>query len=129
MQITTETSRQLVNTLCQCLGYNKNSQNVSVNELNVLISGQLTKAPCYINLGMKFLTHMFNLLPLLTWGKTFCSLPIDHQKAYTLNWKVSRIRTKREFINFYESFIILGLYEKFDSANYAENLNPTSIKQ
>ena len=129
MQSATEISRQLVNTLCQHLGYSNSRHNISVSDLNMLILGQLLKAPLYIYVGMMFLVHLFNWFPLLTWGKTFCALPIDRQIAYTLNWKVSRIGTKREFINFYQSFIILGLYEKFDSADYIKNLSGTVVKQ
>lgn len=101
---------QIVKTLYPGLN-NSSSHKTSVDELHALVSGQLSRAPYYIRLAMTFLTGLFNMLPLLRWGSTFRSLPAERQRVHAMGWKVSPIKLKRDFINFFESFIILGIYD------------------
>ena len=112
-----ETIRQIVKTLYPYLS--SSSTIASIDELHALISAQLSRAPRYIYLAMMFLTGLFNLLPLLKWGATFRTLPAERQRLYTLAWKNSPVKMKRDFINFFESFVILGIYEVHDTAGPA----------
>jgi hypothetical protein len=76
-----------------------------------LAADQLLRSPVYIGFGFKCLLHVFNLSPVLRGGRTFSSSTPDQQESQIIRWKQSRIGLFRDFVNFFESFVILGVYE------------------
>lgn len=74
---------------------------------------QLGRAPVYIGVAFWVLINIFYFSSLLRWGTRFSRLSPRRRFAHALNWKESPIKLQRDFINFFESFIVLGLYEHY----------------
>jgi hypothetical protein len=116
MLLPAETIKQLVSALALQIHRGENTR--STTELDGLVTTQLSKAPHYIYLGFAVLTRLFNLTPILKWGKTFSASAPDQQNAHILSWKRSPIKLLRDFINFYEGFVVLGIYENYRAIDH-----------
>ena len=123
MLLPAETVRRIVTALALQLGLGEQSHPASIptTELSHLATDQLQRAPSYIYLAFVVLTHLFNLTPVFKWGTTFSGSQPNRRLAHLLSWKHSRIGLFRDFVSFYESFVVLGIYEEYQLADHCES--------
>ena len=122
MLLPAEIVKHLVTALALQLGSGESSGSSSIPtpELSNLATDQLLRAPVYIYLGFVVLTHLFNLTPILKWGATFSRSSPNRRQTHILSWKNSRVRLLGDFVSFYESFVVLGIYEEYQLADQCE---------
>lgn len=81
--------------------------------LTDLVVTQLHRAPVYIGIAFLVLIYVFNFSAVLRWGSRFNKLSRQRRFVHMLNWKESPLKLQRDFVNFFESFIVLGMYEHY----------------
>lgn len=79
-----------------------------------LVAGQAERSPFYVGLAFAILTRLFNLTALLRSGRTFSNAPEKARAAHVRRWQQSRIKLFRDFVSFYQSFVVLGIHERGD---------------
>lgn len=75
------------------------------------VIGKLNESPIYVKFGIKTLTILLNFSIFLKFGKGLSRLNLLEKKYIYYQLKTSRISFKRDLLKFYESFILLKLYE------------------
>jgi hypothetical protein len=68
--------------------------------------------PDYLRWGIRMVTFLFNISPILSRGKTFARLPTARRQSQILAWKHSRFKVKQDLVKFYESLAIFGWYSE-----------------
>jgi len=91
--------------------------NEGIENVHFFVIEQLRRAPIYIFLGFCVLIFAFYFTPVLRCGSTFCTLSPDARTKHVHIWRTSRISLKREFINFFESFLVIALYDNYENAS------------
>jgi len=75
-----------------------------------LVLDQLRRAPWLVYIGMLVLSLMFSASCVFRWGRFFDSLPTTVQDRHIRSWKNSRLWLKRDYIYFFQSFIVVSVY-------------------
>jgi hypothetical protein len=68
--------------------------------------------PDYLRYPFKCLVLIFGAWPLLLKGRLFHSLSPDQRARQVCAWRNSRLNLCRDFIKFYETFVIFAWYSE-----------------
>jgi hypothetical protein len=90
------------------------SDPVLLERVVAFVRGQFLRSPGYLRPPIRVLTLMFDAGAILRFGKPFHSLPHVQRWNRLQGWRSSRFGFRRDYVRFFESLIIVALFEYRD---------------